>query len=56
MLNLFHVYSHPLTTIFNDCVKRGNFDILKYADITPVFEKGNTTDKSNLSPISKYPF
>ena len=31
----------------------GNFpDIVKYADISQVFKKGDTTDKSNYSPIS----
>ena len=40
MVTLVHEYSQGLTKIFNDCVKKGNFpDILKYADITPVFFK-----------------
>ena len=37
----------------DDFVRNGNFpDILKYADITPVFEKINTVDKTNYRPIS----
>ena len=48
-----HVYSHKLTIIFNNCIKSKKFpDILKYADTTPVFKKGNTTDKSHYGPIS----
>ena len=36
--NAAHVYSHRLTIIFNNCLRNGKFpDILKYADITPVF-------------------
>ena len=43
-----HVYSHRLTIIFNNCIKKRKFPgILKYADIRPVFKKGDTTDKSN---------
>ena len=48
MVNSFHRYSHSLTKIFYECVKGGHYyDTLKYADITPVFKKGNTADKSN---------
>ena len=53
MINSVHIYSQVLTNIFNNCVKSGNFpDILKYTDITPVFKKGDTTDKTNCGPIS----
>ena len=52
MVNSFHIYSQLLTNIFNDCGKNDNFpDILKYADITPVFKKRDTTDKTNYRPV-----
>ena len=53
--NAAHVYSHRLTIIFNNCIKEmGSSQILslKYAGITPVFKKGDTTDKSNYKPIN----
>ena len=38
--NAAHVYSHRLTIIFSNCIRNGKFpDILKYADITPIFKK-----------------
>ena len=53
MVNSVHIYSQVLTNIFDDRVNSGNFpDTLKYADITPVSKKGDTTDKTNYRPIS----
>ena len=53
-INSVHIYSQVLTNIFNDCVKSSNFpDILKYVDITPVFKKGDTIDKTNYRPVLK---
>ena len=38
--NAAHVYSHRLTIIFSNCIRNGKFpDILKYADIPPIFKK-----------------
>ena len=51
--NTAHVYSPGLTIIFSNCIRNGKFpDILKYADISPVFKKGDTTDKTNYRPAS----
>ena len=51
--NAAHVYSHRLKIIFNNCIRNRKFpDILKYADMTPVFKKGETNDKSNYRRIS----
>ena len=47
-----HVCSHRLTIIYDNCIRNGKIpDILNYADITPSFKKGDTTDKSNYRPI-----
>mgnify|MGYP001792265277 CR=1 FL=1 len=48
-----YIYSEKLTSIFNNCLNENKFpDILKKADVTPVFKKGTATDKENFRPIS----
>ena len=55
MVKSVHIYSQLLTNIFNDYVESGNFpDVLKYADIRPVFKKGDTTDKTDCRPINTF--
>ena len=52
MIDSVYIYSQVLTNIFSNCVKGGKSpDILKYADILPVFKKGDTTDKTNYRPL-----
>ena len=49
MINSVHVYSQGFTNNSNYYVKSGNFpDTLKYADMTPVFKKGDTKDKRTI--------
>ena len=53
MIKWVHTYSQALTKTFNDCVINENFpDFVKYADITPIFKEGDTTEKSNYRPLS----
>ena len=50
------VYSSKLTQILNHCVSTASFpDLLKYADMIPVFKKGDATDKENYRPIRTLP-
>ena len=47
------IYSGKLTEILNNCLEHQIFpDVLKKAEITPVFKKGNLTEKENYRPIS----
>ena len=49
------MYTLKSSQKFSKTVNSGNVpDILKYADITPVFQKGDTTGKSNHRPISTF--
>ena len=45
-----------LTELFNKCIFPGIFsDVVKVAQITPIFEKGTKTLCSNYQPISLLP-
>ena len=47
------VFSSKLTQILNHFVSTESFpDPLKYVNVTPVFKKGDVTDKENYRPIS----
>ena len=42
-----------LTDISNESIKIGTFsDILKKAEVTPVYKKGDMIDKQNYRPVS----
>ena len=46
-------YYGKLTDIFNNCNRSGIFpEILKKADVTPVFKKGRPTSKTDYRPVS----
>ena len=46
-------YYEKLTDIFNNCVRSGTFpEILKKAEVTPVFKKGDPTSKTDYRPVS----
>ena len=47
------IYSKKLADIFNESVKMGKFpDILKKAEVTPVYKKDDMNDKQNYRPVS----
>ena len=51
-----NVIKEPLTRLFNSSIKEGHFPSdLKYANITPLFKKEDTTNKENYRPISILP-
>jgi hypothetical protein len=51
-----NVIKEPLTRLFNSSIKESHFPSdLKYANITPLFKKEDTTNKENYRPISILP-
>ena len=51
--NSMHIYSEKLNNIFNECLINGKIlDLLKRADVTPVFKKGNDNGKESYRPLS----
>ena len=46
-------YREKLTNIVNDCLKENRFpNLMKVAEISPVFKKLDNTSKDNYRPIS----
>ena len=46
-------YYEKLTNICNNCIRSGTFpEILKKAEVTPVFKKGDPTSKTDYRPVS----
>ena len=55
MKKYLYIYSEKITSIFNNCLNENKFpDVLKKADVTPLFKKGTVTDKKNFRPISTF--
>ena len=47
------IYSKKLADIFNESIKMGKFpDILKKAEVTPVYKKDDMNSKQNYRPVS----
>ena len=53
MKQFANCYCEKLTNILNDCLKENRFpNLMKVAEISPVFKKLNNTSKDNYRPIS----
>ena len=51
--NFVNCYCEKLASIFNDCLEENKFpNLMKIAEITPVFKKFDNTSKDNYRPIS----
>ena len=48
MVSSIYLFAHVLAKLCSDCVKSGKFpDLLKYANITTVYKKHDTTEKNH---------
>ena len=48
-----HCYCEKLASIFNECLEESKFpNLMKIAEITPIFKRFDNTSKDNYGPIS----
>ena len=54
LLRLAHSeLAFPLTNLINTCLTRNTFpDIMKYAELSPIFKQGDNLSKGNYRPVS----
>ena len=46
-------YYEKLTDIFNNCIRSGTFpELLEKSEVTPVFKKGDSSEKTDYRPVS----
>jgi len=50
------VLCYPVCNLLNMCITQGKFpNMLKYADVSPIFKKGDRMDVNNYRPVSVLP-
>ena len=51
-----HILCNPITRIINKCIDVNEFpDVLKRAEVPPIFKKGDIMNKANYRPVSVLP-
>ena len=56
MKQFVNCYCEKLTNILNDCLKESRLpNLMKVAEMSPVFKKLDNTSKDNYQPISMLP-
>lgn len=51
-----NILCYPIHTLINTCLKDAKFpDLLKYAEVSPIYKKGDALNMSNYRPISILP-
>ena len=50
------ILCYPVCNLLNMCISQGTFpNTLKYADVSPIYKKGNNTEAGNYRPVSILP-
>ena len=51
-----NILCYPVCYLLNECITKGTFPkMLKYADVSPIYKKGNTMEVGNYRPVSVLP-